>query len=303
MSVSRFDSLGSTITERFLFSAVCWLMLTAAALGAEALPGWGHPVDPDGDCSFDFDGGSLTVVAPGPTHSLSAELNRMNAPRVLRPIDGDFVVDLQVNTEFTPGEQTIAQRTAYQGSGLILMKDDQTYVRLESAVLVRGGRPRFYANFELRVDGSLQRFGTPVDFALNGQGPVWLRLERRGDQILGAVTQEPGKWTYLQSKTTPLPAELQLGVAAINASSKSLVAKFSDLRVFTPHVDPPPAPLAAPVGPAPVASDVSVLPTIEPAVVETIAVEAIAVESATYPSCCRPSCPPRYSRCLFRRRR
>jgi regulation of enolase protein 1 (concanavalin A-like superfamily) len=211
----------------------------------------------------------------------------MNAPRVLSPVIGDFIADLRVDTEFTPGEQTVAQRTAYQGSGLLLMKDDQTYVRLESAVLVREERARFYTNFELRVDGRLQRFGTPVDFALDGQRSVWLRLERRGDHILGAVTQEPGQWNYLQAKSTPLPDELQLGVAAINASSKPLTAKFADLKVFTSRDDPPPAP--------PIVAE-----AVDPVMTAPTTVTSVKVEPV---SCCRPCCSPPKSRCFFRRRR
>lgn len=292
MRVRRFHIDLHIITKPLMF-ATTWCLIATTTCGAEMLPGWGKAIDPDGDCSFELDGESLTVVAPGPTHGLSAELNRMNAPRVLSPVEGDFVIDLRVNTHFTPGEQTVAQRTAYQGSGILLMKDDQTYVRLESAVLVRGGRPRFYANFELRVDGRLQRFGTPGDFSLDGGNPVWLRLERRGDQILGAVTQEPGKWNYLQAKSTPLPAELFVGVAAINASSKSLAAEFSDLRIFTPHVVAMPAP--------PVVANPA--PSFEPAAPPTQVRSAVTTsETATCTPCCRPSCPPRHLRCLFRRR-
>lgn len=293
MSRNPSYSFGHIITRQLML-AIAWCLIVApTAFGAELLPGWGQAIDPDGDCSFELGDGSLTVVAPGPTHGLSAELNRMNAPRVLSPIDGDFVVDLQVNTRFTPGEQTVAQRTAYQGSGILLMKDDQTYVRLESAVLVRGGRPRFYTNFELRVDGRLQRFGTPGDFSLDGENPVRLRLERRGDEILGAVTQEPGTWHYLQAKSTPLPAELQVGVAAINASSKPLVAEFADFRVFTPQVVATPAQptVANPVAPFETAATAKELPT-----------AVTTSELANRMHCCRPCCPPRRSRCLFRRR-
>lgn len=200
----------------------------------QEFPGWGQAMDPDGDCTFHGEDGQLTIVAPGPRHGLSIELNRMNAPRVMRTVEGDFSVELRIDTKFTPGDQTIAQRTAYQGSGLLLFQDDENYARIEAAVLVRNGNPRYYVNFELRVDGQLQRFGIPDDYSWDSTRPIWLRLDRRDNQLLGAATQEVGSWTYLNPKNIGLSEVVQIGVAAINASSLPLQAEFADMRLFVP---------------------------------------------------------------------
>jgi regulation of enolase protein 1 (concanavalin A-like superfamily) len=206
------------------------------------IPGWGIAVDPDGDCSFDLKDSALTITAPGPVHDLSVELQKMNAPRVLRPATGDFAVEVLVKGEFKPGEATIPVRTAYHGAGLLLMGDDQTYIRLDRATLVRGGRSQHYANFELRVMGRLTRFGTPVDYTIDPERDTFLRLERKGHAVSGAVSQEAGQWHDLGTKEAELPDEVLVGIAAINASSQPFRPMFTEFRVKQAGVEGEPSP-------------------------------------------------------------
>ncbi|HEY2158536.1 MAG TPA: hypothetical protein VGH33_23100, partial [Isosphaeraceae bacterium] len=58
---------------------------------------WGDLTDPKGDCQASIDGGRLTITVPGTHHNLCAEVGEMEAPRVLRKIDGDFVVQAKVS--------------------------------------------------------------------------------------------------------------------------------------------------------------------------------------------------------------
>ena len=51
---------------------------------------YGTPVDPLKDCKFTLDGGKLTVTAGKGDHDLSVQNKEMNAPRVLKEIEGDF---------------------------------------------------------------------------------------------------------------------------------------------------------------------------------------------------------------------
>jgi regulation of enolase protein 1 (concanavalin A-like superfamily) len=152
----------------------------------------------------------------------------------LTKVCGDFTVEVKVGGTFAPGGPTIATRTAYNGAGLLLMKDEQTYLRLDRAVLVRGWMRQAYANFELRVDGKLDRFGIPADYQIDDSKQVWLRLERRGNEVRAAVAQEADKWHYLPPKTTDLPEELLVGVAAVNASDGEFSPWFEELRIARP---------------------------------------------------------------------
>ena len=61
---------------------------------------------------------------PGTDHALCVEQNRMNAPRVLRPIEGDFIAQVRVAGDF-PGasKSVVPTRQAFHGAGLLLWQD------------------------------------------------------------------------------------------------------------------------------------------------------------------------------------
>ena len=214
----------------------------AADPGQKTIAGWGEAVDPDGDCSFDLKDSALTITAPGPVHDLSAELGRMNAPRVLRAAKGDFVIEVLVKGTFKPGEATIPVRTAYHGAGLLLMADDQTYIRLDRATLVRAGTGQHYVNFELRNKGRNIRFGTPADFKIDPERDTFLRLERKGNAVSGAVSQQSGKWHDLGTKEAEFPVEVLVGVVAINASTQPFQPIFQDFTVKRSSDETEPSP-------------------------------------------------------------
>src|SRR5262249_38506910 len=64
------------------------------AKAAQERVDWSDIVDPDGDCKVYQDQASdrVTIGVPGTPHVLSAEFSRMNAPRLLRAVRGDFEV-------------------------------------------------------------------------------------------------------------------------------------------------------------------------------------------------------------------
>src|SRR5207244_1045643 len=91
------------------FAALLLCALAGAAGGLLAAPapfprpgrarpwttGWDRTVDPVGDCRFDRKGDRLTITVPGGEH-------RMTAPRLLRDVNGDFVVAVRVGGSFRP---------------------------------------------------------------------------------------------------------------------------------------------------------------------------------------------------------
>ena len=136
----------------------------------------------------------------------------MNAPRVLQEVEGDFVLEVRVTGTFEPGDQAIAERLPYHAAGLLLMKDEQTYVRLERAAMADGGQAYPYANFELREDGQVSRFGRTSDAPLEEGRGTLLRMERHGAKIRGAVSQDGTTWVDLEAKTVALPKKLRVGL-------------------------------------------------------------------------------------------
>src|SRR5262249_48178441 len=71
---------------------------------AQELAAWSDVVNPDGDCKFYHDESSdrVTIGVPGTPHVLSAEIGRLNAPRLLRAVQGDFEVYVRVGGVFHP---------------------------------------------------------------------------------------------------------------------------------------------------------------------------------------------------------
>ena len=208
------------------------------------LAGWGELVDPDGDCVFEKKDATLTITVPGTPkpHDLSAELISMNAPRVLQPVTGDFTIEVRVDGEFKPGdESTQAGRTGYNGAGLLLFADSRNFVRIERATLQRSNQePSGYVNFEIRVDGEVIRIGTTGDRPIKVDQPVFLRLVRTGDTLHGFASDDGEKWDELDPKPIPTewPKDLQAGVAAISTSKVSFTPVFSGLKLEVPRPSP-----------------------------------------------------------------
>jgi serine/threonine protein kinase/regulation of enolase protein 1 (concanavalin A-like superfamily) len=191
--------------------------------------GWGKPVDPDGDCKvvIDSSGSEITITVPRTPHVLSAELGRMNAPRLLRPVRGDFDATVKVQGVFHPsGHPTMKEYAAYHGSGFLLWQDDRNYVRLEIATDLDHNKPRNYANFELRWRGELAvSKGLPIK-----DGSTQIRLKRRGREILADFSPDGVGWTSFPPMVVDLDDGLGLGVVAVNSASKMLRA---DLKMFS----------------------------------------------------------------------
>jgi regulation of enolase protein 1 (concanavalin A-like superfamily) len=210
---------------------VSLLLVSALAFAADPDPnpfmsGWDKPVDPDKDCKFVKEKAGLTLTIPGKDHDLGVERGRMNAPRLLRDVEGDFVVQVRVGGDFTPANSsTTTERVPFVGAGLVLMVDDNTYIRLERAAL-RRDEIKTYSNWELRKDGKWEKAGTITDLPLTGK-TTYLRMERKGELLMGSISEDGKKWRDMDPITIKLPAKIKLGVAACTTSSEP----------FAPHYD------------------------------------------------------------------
>lgn len=201
----------------------------------EFIEGWGWAVDPDGTSSFRVDSGKLTIAAPGPVQDMSIELGRMNAPRTARKVVGDFIVQVKVDGRFAPGEeQGLRVRLPYHGAGLLLMNDFDTYFRMDRAAVTRDTAQQDYIAFQTWDQGKTVRPKGPWNASLKEQAAVYLRLERHGNVVLGAIASEPGKWHYLAPQTAPLPDAVWIGVSAVNVSGEKLEAQFEEFEILQP---------------------------------------------------------------------
>ncbi len=215
------------------------LALACAALASDNGPdpepnpfqdGWDKPIDPDKDCKFRRQRGGLTIAVPGKDHDLAIERNLMNTPRLLRPVEGDFVAEVRVSGKFVPStDSTTTERIPFVGAGLVLMADDNTYVRLERAAL-RRGEVKTYANWELRREGRWELAGRADVMPLKEEA-TYLRLERKGDKLLASVSEDGKEWKELPALELKLPAKLKLGVAAGTTSTEEFSPHFDRFRL------------------------------------------------------------------------
>ncbi len=195
------------------------------AVGKE-LPGWGMAIDPDGDVSFKARGKTLMLQIPGTLHDLVADIGKFNAPRILRPVDGDFVSIVRVDGTFTPGGKSTKVKTVpLNAAGLVLWKDAENYVFLMRTAMARGNKISNAILFEEREAGHR---GAVHNLALPG-GAVFLRLERKGGRIIGSVSDGGVEWKPLKPMdTTWAEGPIQVGLVATNTSSEPSTVQYDN---------------------------------------------------------------------------
>jgi serine/threonine protein kinase/regulation of enolase protein 1 (concanavalin A-like superfamily) len=192
---------------------------------------WGDAIDPDGDCRFELEPreNRAKITVPGKTHILSAEIGRVNAPRLIRDIKGDFDLTVRVaGTNHPGGKATTTLYSPYHGGGLLIWQDQENYIRLEIAADIQHGKARPYVNFEYRKDGALAY----SDGILNTGGSNHLRFKRRGSEIYASFGPDGVRWASFSPLTAKLNDHLKFGVSAINSSTKPLTVEFEGLEAL-----------------------------------------------------------------------
>ena len=156
-------------------------------------PGWVW-VDPLGDCNYSLtdNPGHLRLYAPDGGHDLYMNLD---APRLVRPVRGDFVATTKV---------TINPTHNYQGAGLLIWHDQDNYVRLERTLV--SGIDMWY-----RVAGAYG--GVEIPFS---GSPVFLRLQRAGDRVTAWYSEDASKWVEVSTIDFKVSGTLRVGLDLIN---------------------------------------------------------------------------------------
>jgi hypothetical protein len=155
---------------------------------------------------------------------------RTNAPRITVAVDGDSAAEVVVPAYDPPADPPVpGSAVAFHGAGLLLWGEDGRLVRLERAAVRRGSQVRNYVLFELLPPGT----GAPGQEVDCGGGPLHLRLERQGTQVVGLFSTDGASWQRPRPQPF-LSTRARLGVAAVNTSTQPFRARFQKFGVGTP---------------------------------------------------------------------
>ena len=214
-----------------LLLCVAGIRLGCAEEGPELIEAWGQVINPGGDSQVRLDGQSLTIdYGPGP-HGLDAESGRMNSPRVLQDLAGDFSIQVTVDGDLPLPELDGVKTWAYISGGIVLFQDDKNYIRFERASFTRNGTIWHYANFEQRIEAKRTRMGRFADFPLQPAKPVELRLEVKADTVRALVRHVGDEWHDLGIARMKNRDRLLAGVSGVKTDAGRAEVSFRDLQV------------------------------------------------------------------------
>ena len=215
----------------------------------QTIAGFGRSVDPLGDCEVRAENGALRIKIPGSLHHLSPRSYGTDAPRVLQRVEGDFTAEVKVTCPIQPQTSLPGASTAYHGAGLLVYADADHFFRVERNGYFRdwGREPSFGKTGRTELSSNAptveywdggQIVAQHVDWS--GQQPqlpgesTWLRIERRGPMLRVLLSHDGQAWNEIQQFVTTFPAEVQLGVHAVNSSADVFEATFSNWKLTQP---------------------------------------------------------------------
>ena len=203
--------------------------LSAAVVAAPApfpkawVTGWDKPVDPKGDCRFGREGEKLTIEVGGKDHFLHVEKGRLDAPRLLRDVEGDFAVQVRASVPPMSGEEY----PGFRAAGLMLT-DGKSFARLELKAdgFVRIALGKLHE--EDRPNG-----GCVEDTNLGNRVPLHLRLERRGNQLTTMWSADGVRWkSQLRWVQLDLPRKVKVGVVGEALASGTFQVVFDEFQLI-----------------------------------------------------------------------
>jgi regulation of enolase protein 1 (concanavalin A-like superfamily) len=102
--------------------------------------------------------------------------------------------------------------------------DSSNFIRFERAALLRAGRINPHVAF-LEMEGGYS--GAVYSESLDA-GDCYLRLERKGSRIAGAISKDSTSWKELKPIDTLWPSKVKVGLLAISTSSSPFSVTFDE---------------------------------------------------------------------------
>ena len=137
----------------------------------------------------------------------------MNAPATAATVKGTFTEAAAVSSQ--SGRATFSREA------------DQYFMRLERGCMIQQGKPVFFCYYQAFKEGKnvVRLSKTTKDASL------YLRLERRGEDINASMSYDGKTWHTFKGQAIKLPEQVQVGVSAVNNTSKPLTAVFEDFTI------------------------------------------------------------------------
>jgi len=203
-----------------------------------SLPGWGVFIDPDGDCTAQALEEGLVIEVPGTLHNMTVLQNdpskRYNAPRVMREIEGDFVARVKVTADFRPGPGIAGcQFSPTVFAGLLIWDAEDQLIRFGKGVTNHPERGLYCSLQPIYDVGKVRANKWEATTAAEYVEPrvVWVRIERKGQSILTALSGDGIKWHQTAVLQTILPPRITIGPVVVNATSQPFKAGFQMYQV------------------------------------------------------------------------
>jgi hypothetical protein len=223
--------------HRLAAGLLCALATVAAAVAPAPRPqpwvaGWDRPVDLVGNCRFDRNADKLTITIPGKDHGLDVPNKRLNAPYLLRDVRGDFSVQVRVGAVGKP-----TGRTGYHRAGLLLT-DGWVFWRWERSAHKHPEEKARNLWFGIHWRGE-KGSATGHDDGPPLNQPAYLRIERRGEQVLLASSEDGKTWLTVTRASwlgtvIKLPQALKIGVVAESMAAGEFKVEFDQFKLSQP---------------------------------------------------------------------
>ncbi len=193
----------------------------------EGQTSWGKIEHADPKTIVRVEGSAATMELEGRSYRLGPESTNPDAPCIMRPVSGDFVAQVRVVGNDTPGTHPApGEPVAFHGAGLLLRGKGGELIRLERASFYRDGVVRRYVLFEQHLTGA-PMYGQNLDY---DGGPVWLKLERKGNQVTGSFSSDGTTWRSFGVINSTISGG-DIGICTINTETLPFLACYEGLNV------------------------------------------------------------------------
>lgn len=203
-----------------------------------ALGIFGDLIDPKTKCRCELDARrTLTITLPADLPA--TEPNEAGPIRLLarRTVGGDFILTVRVAvTPAVPGPSKFPEKQWAAGMGLTAAGDPC----LGAAVLAGqetwgkdvlvAGLFRYSRHVQPRASGLQGSQGARTD--LKGEGPLWLRLTRRGETVTGEWSGDGKEWARISEAVLPdLPKSVEVGPLVAKQAAVEVTATLDQFEI------------------------------------------------------------------------